>query len=153
MPKIIIHKTPNADTRSIKVLDKNAVLADTLTHRRDVKNVLDRVANTIIFRGLVHDKTKTEHFDEFFDAIASGKTGDDFKKLDWWKLHLTERHHLNDSVPKDVNLIDVIEMVVDGVCAGKARTGEVFPITLSNELLQTALQNTVKLIMKNTEVK
>ena len=153
MPKIIIHKTPNADTRSIKVLDKDAVLADTLTHCQDVKNVLGSVANMLVSRGFIHDKTKKLYFDEFFDAIATGKTGDDFKKLDWWKLHLTERHHLNDSVPKDVNLIDVIEMVVDCVCAGKARTGEVFPITLSNELLQTALQNTVRLIMKNTEVK
>ncbi len=63
-----------------------------------------------------------------------------------------ERHHLDDRVPDDVNLLDVIEMVVDCVVAGMARTGEVYPIELSNDILQKALNNTKELLIKHTKV-
>jgi hypothetical protein len=63
-----------------------------------------------------------------------------------------ERHHLDDRVPDDVNLLDVIEMVVDCVVAGMARTGEVYPIELSNDILQKALKNTKELLIKHTKV-
>ena len=65
---------------------------------------------------------------------------------------MTERHHLNDSVPEDVNLIDVLEMVIDCTCAGLARSGDVYPIKISQEVLEMAIENTRNLIIENTEI-
>jgi len=50
----------------------------------------------------------------------------DFKTQDWYELHKNkERHHLSveSGIPSDVNLIDVIEFLIDGVMAGMARSG------------------------------
>ena len=66
-----------------------------------------------------------------------------------WKA---ERHHLNRCVPDDVNLIDVIEMIADCVCAGKARSGEIRPIKIDFGILNKAFMNTVELIDDNTKV-
>lgn len=65
---------------------------------------------------------------------------------------MTERHHLNDSVPEDVNLVDVLEMVIDCTVAGLARSGEVYDITIPQEVLEQAIDNTKQLIINNTEV-
>ena len=65
---------------------------------------------------------------------------------------MTERHHLNDSVPDDVNLIDVLEMVIDCTVAGLARSGEVYDITIPNDVLVKAINNTKDLIIDSTEV-
>ena len=54
--------------------------------------------------------------------------------------------------PSDVNLIDVIEMLIDCVCAGKARTGVVYPINISSEILQKAVKNTVEVLKENVVV-
>jgi len=64
------------------------------------------------------------------------------------------RHHLNyeDGVPKDVNLLDVLEYVADCVMAGMARSGSVYEVKISDELLQRAFQNTVELLKKNVVV-
>ena len=73
--------------------------------------------------------------------------------MPWFKnRHMTERHHLNDSVPEDVNLIDVLEMVIDCTVAGLARSGNVYPITISPEVLQKAVENTSNLIINNTKI-
>ncbi|MCK9236264.1 MAG: hypothetical protein M0Q41_13355 [Bacteroidales bacterium] len=152
MKIVPIYATPNADTRSLKELDYDLVHSDTIKHIVGVHLVLEELANQLNRKGLYHDHTKIMHFEDFFAALSTGKTGEEFYKLDWWKLHLTERHHLNQSVPEDVNLLDVLEMIVDCVCAGKARSGEVYPINLSNELLQKALANTVDMLKKNIKV-
>ena len=65
---------------------------------------------------------------------------------------MTERHHLNDNVPEDVNLIDVLEMVIDCTVAGLARSGEVYNITIPNDVLIKAIDNTKNLIIDATEV-
>ena len=52
----------------------------------------------------------------------------------------------------DITLLDIIEMVVDCVCAGKARNGEVRPLEINDAILKKALDNTVKLIDSITEV-
>jgi len=152
MNKIFIKKTPNADTRSMKELDKTLVRMDTVNHIAGVKDVMSELGEMMKAKGRAHDITKLRFFPEFFRDLSTKKTGDEFKKLPWWKMHLIERHHLNDRCPADVNLLDVIEMLVDGVCAGKARTGTVYPIELSNEMLQKALYNTQKMLEKNIEV-
>lgn len=153
MSKILIEKTPNADTRSMEKIDYDLIYEDTKKHINAVKNVMEELANVIKLKGIQHDWTKLVYFDMFFNDLSTKKTGAEFKSLEWWKLHLKERHHINDKCYSDVNLIDVLEMVVDCVCAGKARTGNVYPIELSNDILQKALTNTTQMLMEMIEVK
>ena len=73
--------------------------------------------------------------------------------MPWFKnRHMTERHHLNDRVPDDVNLLDVLEMVIDCTAAGLARSGSVYDITIPVDVLNKAINNTKQLIIDNTEV-
>ena len=47
---------------------------------------------------------------------------------------------------------DVIEMIIDCVCAGLARTGEVYEIKIDSAVLEKAVQNTVDLLIKCIKV-
>jgi hypothetical protein len=152
MNKVIIQATPNADTRTATEFTKELLLSDTKKHIKAVCLVLWELAGDLYHNGLKHDKTKLSDLDQFFQDFQSKKTGAEFKKLPWWQVHLTERHHLNDRCPDDVNILDVLEMVADGVCAGKARSGAVYPIEISNEILQKALRNTQKMLEESVEV-
>ena len=53
---------------------------------------------------------------------------------------------MEDGIPADVNLIDVLDFIADCVMAGMARSGSVYPLKLSPELLERAFQNTVELL-------
>ena len=76
-----------------------------------------------------------------------------FEDGEWSKFHYaTERHHLLRNVPDDVNLIDVIEMIADCVCAGMARSGEVRPLEIDESILMKAIDNTVKLMAESVEL-
>lgn len=153
MKKVYIQYTPNGDTRTMKTLDKNLVYKDTLGHIKGVKDTMLAVAEKLQFNANNHDFTKLSHFDDFFESLASGKLINDYYDLEWWKLHITaERHHLNSNVPDDVNLLDVLEMLVDCVCAGLARSGSVYPIVISSETLQKAVANTVEMLKENIVV-
>jgi adenosylmethionine-8-amino-7-oxononanoate aminotransferase len=55
-------------------------------------------------------------------------------------------------VREDVNLIDVLDFIADCVMAGMGRTGSVYPLNLSPELLEKAFQNTVALLKAQVEV-
>lgn len=145
MKKVYIKYTPNGDTRSMQKLDKTLVYQDTLGHIKGVKDTMLALSEQLQLNANNHDFTKLSHFDEFFNALASN-----WQDLSWWQLHITkERHHLNDNVPEDVNLLDVLEMLVDCVCAGKARTGTIYPINISSDTLQKAIANTVELLKEN----
>ena len=151
--KIIIYKSPSADTRSAKGdVSKDELLSSTLSHILDVQNVGGFLADRFKEQISNHDHTKIDYLDEFFADFTSGKKGAEFKKLPWWEKHMTERHHLNDSVPEDVNLIDVLEMVVDCTVAGLARSGEVYDISIPSDVLTKAINNTKQLIIDNTEI-
>lgn len=63
-----------------------------------------------------------------------------------------EKHHPTSYCHDDINLLDIIEMIVDCVCAGKARAGEVRTMEINDEILKKAFENTVKLIDDITEV-
>ena len=154
MISIIVKKTPNADTRSANgEMNTTMILKDTEEHKRAVKSGLNTIAQELIFIGEIHDHSKVSNIDEFTKALKEHAEGiKKIKKSDWWQKHRMERHHLDDRVPDDVNLLDVIEMVVDCVVAGMARTGEVYPIELSNDILQKALKNTKELLIKHTKV-
>ena len=43
-------------------------------------------------------------------------------------------------------------MVIDCTCAGLARSGEVYDITIPEDVLKQAINNTKQLIIDNTEV-
>ena len=151
--KIIIKPSKKADTRSaFGLVTKEELLKVSESHISDVQRVSKLIADLLVKQCSQHDHTKIEYLDDFYKDFSSGKTGAMFKDMGWFKKHLTERHHLNDRCPEDVDLIDVLEMVIDCTVAGLARTGEVFPITISPDILQKAVDNTSKLIIDSVEV-
>ena len=156
MKDIIINKSSNADTRSANgKVTKEQLEHDTLSHINDVQNVGYWLADKLKNQLVEHDHTKLDYLDEFYndfnEKIDDGTRN--FKEMNWFKnRHMMERHHLNDSVPDDVNLLDIMEMVIDCTCAGLARSGEVYPITIKQEDLEKAIENTKNLIIDNTEV-
>lgn len=151
--KIKIKKSQDADTRTAKgEVTKKELLQNTYSHIEDVQNVSEFIAKKLIEQCKNHDHTKVEYIDQFYEDFTSGRQGKEFKELPWWQIHKTERHHLNDSVPEDVNLIDVLEMVIDCTVAGLGRSGNVYDITISQEVLKQAINNTKQLIIENTEV-
>lgn len=154
---IQIDATKNCDTRALapgQELDKELVKKDTLAHITAVQMCGDFVCEKIQEQFANHDHTKLgKHLDEFKAALESRTVGAEFKKQDWWKTHLSERHHLNDKCPEDVNLVDVLELICDCVSAGLARTGTVYDIEVPIDILEQAVQNTVKMLIDNIEVK
>ena len=79
--------------------------------------------------------------------------GTDFTKDEWYQIHIkVEGHHLLSNCPNDVNLIDVLEMIVDCTCAGLARSGEVRPMEINDDILHKAIDNTIELIKSMVEV-
>ena len=152
---IKIHKNPNGDTRTAP---KNVTFEEFAeandSHISDVKRVLKRLADVVSLTGEIHDRTKKsyelEFYNDFKDTLVNGSN---FVEGEWYKMHIEkERHHLLSRCPDDVDLLDVIEMIVDCVCAGKARSGEVRPLEISDDILRLAVKNTVKLIDDMTEV-
>lgn len=150
MKKIYIKRNSDGDTRTA---NKTPTIAEFSTannmHREDVKKLMIAIASEIEKRGINHDYTKvrepyrTMFYRDLCDTL-DGKMS--FLDGEWSKSHYEiERHHLNRRCPDDVNLIDVIEMICDCVCAGLARSSEFKPFELSNEVLQKALKNTMSL--------
>ena len=153
MDKIKIPKSQDADTRtSGNNVTKESLLANTYSHINDVQNVGWWLTMKFKEQLINHDHTKVDNIDEFYQDFTSGKQGKEFKALPWWQIHKTERHHLNDSVPEDVNLLDVLEMVIDCTVAGLARSGNVYDITIPEDVLKKAIDNTKQLIIDNTEI-
>ena len=152
---IAIKETKHCDSRALEDgehLTEEAVKHDTELHIEAVEKCGDFVCGKIKEQFKEHDHTKLSELSEFTDALSSGAKGAEFKKHPWWEKHLTERHHLNDRVPDDVNLIDVLEMICDCVSAGMARTGEVYDLDLPDEVLKKAFKNTAEMIKKEIKV-
>lgn len=150
---IKIKETKQADTRTTdpnNIPTKEVLLKESKDHIEAVSKTMKFLAAMAELAGNNHDYTKIEYIDEFYQNFVAVLKDHkiEFKELGWWKKHLEERHHLNDQVPDDVNLIDVMEMICDCVCAGLARSGEVRPITIPYEVLGRAVQNTVELLEK-----
>ena len=117
-------------------------------HRRDVVSVMMWLAGELTQVGHNHDFTKKSQERMFYrDFLATMNDGANFTDSEWYQLHVkAERHHLLSSCPEDVNLIDVLEMITDCVCAGMARSGEIRSLEIDNEILRKAVSNTVELI-------
>lgn len=144
-----INKLPNTNSREAK---KGNISFEDFSneiniHREDVKNVLYFFASKLEEAGDKHDWTKKERERQFYDSFTAAKEkGLDFKKDAWYKYHVTtERHHIASHVAKDINLIDVIEMISDCCCAGLARSGEIRDIEIKPDVLMKAFNDTVQL--------
>lgn len=149
---ITIKKSPTADTRTCDVskVSISDLLSSSEQHIHDVIRALDFFIEMMDTARGTHDYDKIENIDRFYADFVTK-----FKQTGWWDNHRKiHRHHLNyaDGVPADVNLVDVIEYICDCVMAGMARSGSVYDITLPNEVLFRAFQNTVELLKKNVEV-
>lgn len=154
--KIIIHKNPNGDTRTApKDIAFEQFEEANNSHIVDVENVLIGLSEKLKENGHKHDWTKKSEEKMFYrDFLETMNNGADFVSGEWYQLHVnTERHHLFSRCPDDVNLLDVIEMIVDCVCAGKTRSGKVRDLEISQEILNKALKNTVKMVDEMTVVK
>lgn len=154
--KIELHRNPNGDTRTAPkdVTFEQFQEANDL-HRKDVDSVMYRLSQFLNDAGEMHDWTKTAYEKDFYkDFIDTVNNGSNFVEGEWYKKHVEkERHHLFSKCPDDVDLLDVIEMIVDCVCAGKTRSGEVRPLEISDDILKRAVENTVKLVDEITIVK
>lgn len=156
--KITIKNTCNADGRTATNMNSETLLESTEEHWGDVQEGMDYIAELIHERGLKHDYTKVgEYFHLFNDTVMRGLSNEEFKQSEWYQNHIhTERHHLNANAPADVNLIDVIEMLVDCIMAGKGRSGYISSYYCKIQdptLLERAYWNTIKLLDDVVEVK
>lgn len=154
MDKVFIKKNTLGDTRTAEYMPTREEFNDANErHINDVKHLTKSFCDEMLERISYHDWTKmsepyaTMFYDDMKANIEDGK--EPFVDMEWYKLHINaERHHLNDSVPEDVDLIDVVEMLVDCVSAGMARSGSVYDVTVPDDVLQKAVANTVKKMIK-----
>lgn len=109
---------------------------------------MNDLALRLMTSGLLHDFTKKSNEELFYkNFLSTMNDGTDFVNDEWYQLHIKEeRHHLLSNCPEDVNLIDVLEMITDCVCAGMARSGEVRQIEIDDDILRKSLDNTVEMI-------
>jgi hypothetical protein len=150
---IEIMPSPTADTRTCDFANttKETLLESSRQHIRDVREAHQFFSRKIAEAMLAHDTDKITDIDGFHADFLTG-----FTVTDWWDRHRKlNRHHLTqaDGVPGDVNLIDVLDFIADCVMAGMARSGSVYPLHLSPELLETAFQNTVTLLKAQVVVR
>lgn len=149
---IQIQKSPTADTRTCDFtsVSKQQLLASSIQHIDDVHKGMAFFMASLFAAGRDHDHDKITGIDQFHADFVTG-----FKQTGWWDEHRKiNRHHLlqPDGVPTDVNLVDVLDMIVDCVMAGMARSGSVYPLEIPPDVLMTAFKNTVELLKRQVEV-
>ena len=158
MLKVRIKQNKLGDTRTATRIPTFSEFSDSnQLHCRDVRELMEAIGIDIKERGRNHDITKIKepHRSLFYRELCAKIEGkiDDFTKGKWYPMHCkTERHHLNEHCPCDVNLIDVIEMICDCVSAGMARSGEVRPLEISDSVLKKAIENTVRILQGEIEL-
>lgn len=151
---IEIKKSPTADTRTCDVtkVERQQLLDSSRQHIADVAKAMAFFSSKLFAAAAEHDYDKLTEIDWFYDDF---KHKFQFGSTGWWDNHRKiHRHHLGkeDGVPKDVNLLDVLEFIADCVMAGMARSGDVYPLELSDELLRRAFDNTVTLMKSQVKV-
>jgi hypothetical protein len=149
---ITIKPSKTADTRTCDFANttKETLLASSRQHIGDVVKALAFFSGKLTEAAGEHDYDKLTRIEAFHEDFVTG-----FKQTGWWDNHRRiHRHHIDkpDGVPQDVNLLDVLEHIADCVMAGMARSGSVYEIKLSNELLQRAFKNTTDLLKANVTV-
>lgn len=153
--RVVIRKNPNGDTRTAKkdVTFKEFQKANDM-HIEDVIEVMSILSDIIKRKGYNHDYTKKTHEKLFYENFLSTMNNNtDFVNDLWYQYHIrTERHHPLSNCHDDITLLDIIEMIVDCVCAGKARSGSVQKIEIDDIILRLAFINTIKLIDLITDI-
>lgn len=149
---INIKKSETADTRTcdFSKVSKETLVASSKQHIGDVREALKFFMERLWNASVDHDTDKLTDIDGFHADFVTG-----FSRTEWWDRHRKlNRHHLEqpDGTPVDVNLIDVLDYVSDCVMAGMARSGSVYALKLSPELLERAFQNTVELLKQQVVV-
>jgi hypothetical protein len=153
---VVITKNPNGDTRTApKDVSFEQFQGANDMHIADVKAVMWELSKMVDRAGENHDCTKKSQERMFYNNFLSTiNNGTDFVNGEWYQLHIrAERHHLLSHCPDDVNLIDVLEMVADCVCAGMARSGEIRDLEIDADILNRAVNNTAELIKNMIIVK
>lgn len=149
---IEIQKSSTADTRTCDFANtsKATLLDSSRQHIGDIVKALAFFQSKMTEAAGEHDYDKLTDIDGFHNDFLTG-----FKQTGWWDNHRKiHRHHIDksDGVPADVNLLDVLEYIADCVMAGMARSGSVYELKLSDELLQRAFQNTVSMLKNQVKV-
>lgn len=146
---VTVTPNPDGDTRTANtnVTFEQFQKANDM-HMDDVRKTMNQISIMIQDAGIHHDWTKKEYEREFYrDFKDTMLGGGDFTKKEWYLKHIAlEDHHPLSYCSGTLDLLDLIEMVVDCVCAGKARTGEVVRPALPNYILQHAMANTWDLV-------
>lgn len=150
---IEIQKSKTADTRTCDFANttKKTLLDSSRQHIGDIVKAIAFFQSRLTQAAGEHDYDKLTAIDWFHADFVTG-----FKQTGWWDNHRKiHRHHLDkpDGVPDDVNLLDVLEHIADCVMAGMGRSGSVYELKLSDELLQRAFRNTTELLKAQVVVK
>ena len=152
---IVIRKNPNGDTRTApKDVTFEQFQEANDMHISDVRLVLEELGEEIKSIGEMHDCTKKTQERMFYrDFLSTMNEGTNFVEGEWYNLHVNaERHHLFSKCPSDVDLLDVLEMIADCVCAGMARSGDVYDVDIPTEVFTKAVANTVELLKDEIQV-
>jgi hypothetical protein len=149
---IRIKKSKTADTCSCDFtqVSEETLRESSIQHINDVRHALELFVGKIFDAMHDHDFDKISDIEGFHHDFITG-----FKETIWWDKHRKiNRHHLleADGIPQDVNLIDVLEMIADCVMAGMGRTGSVYPLNISPDVLMAAFQNTTDLLKSSVIV-
>ena len=150
---IEITKSQTADTRTCdwSKVTKEELLEASKTHINDIHKGFNFFIDIMNRQKYIHDLTKINDIDGFHKDFKTG-----FKSTTWWESHQEkERHHFNNEkyIQEDVNLIDILDQIIDGVMAGMARSGEYRQEKISHELLDRAYKNTVDLLLNQVIVR
>ena len=150
---IEILKSPTADTRTCDVtkVERQQLLDSSRQHIADVAKAMAFFSSKLFAAAAEHDYDKLTEIDWFYEDFKTK-----FEQTGWWDNHRKiHRHHLAqpDGIPSDVNLLDLLEFIADCVMAGMARSGDIFPLQVSDELLRDAFVNTIRLLKSQVVVK
>ncbi len=150
---IEIKKSPTADTRTCDVskVERQQLLDSSRQHIADVAKAMAFFSSRLFAAAAEHDYDKLTDIDWFYEDFKTK-----FEQTGWWDNHRKiHRHHLGhaDGVPFNVNLLDILEYIADCVMAGMARSGEVYPLQISDTLLRAAFLNTISLLKEQVKVK
>jgi hypothetical protein len=131
-------------------VERQQLLDSSRQHIADVAKAMAFFSSKLFAAAAEHDYDKLTDIDWFYENFKTK-----FQETGWWDNHRKiHRHHLGhaDGVPEDVNLLDVLEYVADCVMAGMARSGDVYALEASDELLRRAFENTVSLLKSQVKV-
>lgn len=146
MIEITTSQTADSRTCDRSKVTKNILKKSTQQHISDVKKGIAWFILKLMDARSKHDFTKLKYLDLFHKDFVHNFN----PKSKFLSIHTAEqRHHLNspDGVRNDVDLVDVIEYLVDGVMAGMGRTGAYTYQELPQGLLEYAFNNTVRKLL------